>query len=879
MCNCTYANLRRGRKFLPCAYLVQRYRYFAVIILLHSEELFTVKNNANMKKTRIIIRHISNAIPAGKLAVITGDSLDGASFTFRRLHSDRDSVLEAIKSGASGSALFGTDENGVIVETVKVSDGHVATVITPDGDFSGWSVTAERDGEVSVPYLFNIPVISWLQNDSVCAGEGIRIFGQCFAAPDRFAEVGVCEDGVHGYGRMLSEGHGVSVFLRDSAGTVHELAVTEASCYEIRAAVPALAAEGACTLYVMNESSGAIAELETEVHPAGYFECAKKKDKLFNVVEYGAVGIIQRSFDYARDITYENLPDSAPGFQRALDAAGANGGGTVFVPNGRYHFYGPIFIPRGVRLAGEDPNRVWLELPLGMGPIDGWGDWKQGSAINVFIVGEGDFEIENLNIMSVYSPVVIGAPVNEGCRAKLGDDKFNHTPCYENLLDQTKDANNVIIRNCHIYQSPTYIEHRKADRTEPFFTSEYENARRGAQPVTNYGAIVNVWTAIAIKGTNITVENNVIEGGGDCLCIMGAQNCLIRNNTMVGGDMAGCMSFFSTSYNPDNSWRRQCRNIILEGNEFSIQSKTSRAIFWIMEEHANYYMAHNVIKPLYWHCDSEGFCFHIWSNHMLAPTKSFDGRRITFDMDGVYKQYGNAWGLMKDGKFIPGVFGRGCIYITGGTGIGTRIPIVSNDEDSVTMAYEPDCELDETSVVCLSDFKKFENTYIVENEVGALGRGIYYWGGTYSNVVDGNELCDNGGILMEDLSGCGDTWQSAGELFGQILNNRVYRGRAFYSNSSTIGVLGGTTHDTSVSVIIRGNVAEDDTTYVALPRRKYEDGSFSYRGIVFEDNLSRNSEYGTELGSGVSVVIRGAKYDNVKTEIADEGADLTVLDR
>ena len=181
--------------------------------------------------------------------------------------------------------------------------------------------------------------------------------------------------------------------------------------------------------------------------------------------------------------------------------------------------------------------------------------------------------------MSVYSPVVIGAPVNDGCRAKLGDDKFNHTPCYENLLDQTKDANNVVIRNCHIYQSPTYIEHRKADRTEPFFTSEYENARRGAQPVTNYGAIVNVWTAIAIKGTNITVENNVIEGGGDCLCIMGAQNCLIRNNIMVGGDMAGCMSFFSTSYNPDNSWRRQCRNIILEGNEFSIQSKTSRAIF------------------------------------------------------------------------------------------------------------------------------------------------------------------------------------------------------------------------------------------------------------------------------------------------------------
>lgn len=226
----------------------------------------------------------------------------------------------------------------------------------------------------------------------------------------------------------------------------------------------------------MNESSGAIAELETEVHPAGYFECAKKKDKLFNVVEYGAVGIIQRSFDYARDITYENLPDSAPGFQRALDAAGANGGGTVFVPNGRYHFYGPIFIPRGVRLAGEDPNRVWARASARHGTDRRLGRLEAGSAINVFIVGEGDFEIENLNIMSVYSPVVIGAPVNEGCRAKLGDDKFNHTPCYENLLDQTKDANNVIIRNCHIYQSPTYIEHRKATVPSRSLRANTENA-------------------------------------------------------------------------------------------------------------------------------------------------------------------------------------------------------------------------------------------------------------------------------------------------------------------------------------------------------------------------------------------------------------------
>ncbi|MFQ9802144.1 MAG: hypothetical protein ACLR23_28180 [Clostridia bacterium] len=44
--------------------------------------------------------------------------------------------------------------------------------------------------------------------------------------------------------------------------------------------------------------------------------------------------------------------------------------------------------------------------------------------------------------------------------------------------------------------------------------------------------------------------------------------------------------------------------------------------------------------------------------------------------------------------------------------------------------------------------------------------------------------------------------------------------------------------------MIRGNTSEDDCTLTALPRRKHEDGSFSYRGVVFENNVSRNCAYG-----------------------------------
>ena len=157
---------------------------------------------------------------------------------------------------------------------------------------------------------------------------------------------------------------------------------------------------------------------------------------------------------------------------------------------------------------------------------------------------------------------------------------------------------------------------------------------------------------------------------------------------------------------------------------------------------------------------------------MIVPIKKFEGDRLTLDIDGIYKQYGEAplkW-LFKDGEVIAGAFDRGCVYVTAGRGAGLRMPIKSSGGDGVTVENVPDCELDETSVVCLSDFKKFENTYVIENEVGALGRGIYYWGGTYSNIVDGNKLYENGGVLMEDLSGIGETWSSAGEIFGQIIN-------------------------------------------------------------------------------------------------------------
>lgn len=71
----------------------------------------------------------------------------------------------------------------------------------------------------------------------------------------------------------------------------------------------------------------------------------------WNVRDYGAKG--------------DGETDATAAFQRALDAAGREGGGTVYAPRGVYRFAGHLSVPRGVTLAG-----VWTSVPAHNGLRD-----------------------------------------------------------------------------------------------------------------------------------------------------------------------------------------------------------------------------------------------------------------------------------------------------------------------------------------------------------------------------------------------------------------------------------------------------------------------------------------------------------------------------
>jgi len=790
---------------------------------------------------KVIIRNISNAIKGGNLAVIVGDGF-----------SEPKVYLESLI-------------NGMVTEAVIINrtDTHTITFRVPDGRFQAYSVTVESDGVTSEPYIMNVPEIKWIQGEFISCNEEFRVFGHAFVDIDRYEERNGIETSSYG---GFFDNSGVTVSICDANGKISHAKVLSASCYEVKAIAPDNLETGECTVTIGNNCGGISKSVKTVVSSYTTYPI-----EIFNVCDYGA-----KAIDLT-DVFYKGFQDSSEGFQKALDAAKSNGGGTVFIPNGRYCFKSGIRIPRFTKLIGESPKRVWLELPKGMDGEDGWGTWEEGEKIQVFIGGDGDFTIENVNILAVYSPVIIGAPAIHG-EPKLGDDKFNRIPCYCNLIDQTKDADNIVIKNCNIVHEPTFLVQRKRDKKELFFVDEYDNRNKKDTALNgNMHAVLNIWAAIAIKGKNIKIIDNQIQGAGSAVNLMGSQNSVISGNILYAGDMGNCLGLFSTSYNPDDNWSRAAKNIIIEDNVFDVATNLTRGVMWIMQEHVNYSMARNVIKPFYWTCDTEGFCFHTWGDHWSIRIHG-GNRTLLIDKNSFSSSYDyvNCKKFIEaDGSMKKSIFKDWYCTVVGGTGIGQTRMITDNTDGEIMLDSEWDCDLDESSVINISTFDKFRNTLIIDNEVNELGRGIYHWGSAFNSIVDGNTLCKNSGVLMEDLSmhyiPLKNNWQFAGHFFNQIINNKLTMPRGFCSNYGVIGVSGGTVAGSTVSMIIRGNVAEDDSVIVACPLNKAED-DLNYKGIVIEDNMSKNCIIGIKLDENISASLKGNEFENVTTKVTGMGS-------
>ena len=184
---------------------------------------------------------------------------------------------------------------------------------------------------VSNTILLNAPDPWWLQGDlgeSASPGGSLRVFGKCLVL-DPLTPPLVALTAEKGAGKATE------------SGTVLQLKPREACAYALRIELPKDLACGTYRVAVHNGFGGdrawsAAGRLVVAVGPAW-------KTDVFNVKDFGA--------------------DPGKALLAALAKAGANGGGTVYLPRGRYPVRDRLVIPNNTVLQGESTELVSLYWP------------------------------------------------------------------------------------------------------------------------------------------------------------------------------------------------------------------------------------------------------------------------------------------------------------------------------------------------------------------------------------------------------------------------------------------------------------------------------------------------------------------------------------
>jgi hypothetical protein len=227
--------------------------------------------------------------------------------------------------------------------------------------------------------------------------------------------------------------------------------------YSVSVNIPADAPEGEYQLYYHNGLGGKTAWSEplkvTVKKPAAM---ASSKN-IFNVLNYGARG--------------DGTSNETASFRAALNAAEAVGGGTVYVPRGRYMLAGELIIPPFTALAGESKERVQLFWS----PMN----WEINELPNSLLSGTHHFTIRNLSIWATraWGIILSTGPVKEQGNitlenliirqsAQISGDMYEYES-YRDMVDTELNSRwtrtgmvlrgeNLKMRNCSFNSSGMY---------------------------------------------------------------------------------------------------------------------------------------------------------------------------------------------------------------------------------------------------------------------------------------------------------------------------------------------------------------------------------------------------------------------------------------
>jgi len=254
----------------------------------------------------------------------------------------------------------------------------VKFILPREGTRGIYSVRLTDVANRTMGFYLNIPKVNWAISEAgsqAIAGDYLRVQGKNLRGIEKEEQIAL----VSADGKRVVRARVDHVF----------------DDYSVSVNIPSGIAPGHYTLYYHNGWGGPT----TWSEPLTIMVTGKPIDspalQTFNVRDYGALG--------------DGTHNETAAFRAALNAAETRGGGTVYVPRGRYLLTGELIIPPFTTLRGESKaltQLFWSAL-----------NWEMGELPNSLISGTHHFAIKDLNLWATRAWGIImstGEPKEQG---------------------------------------------------------------------------------------------------------------------------------------------------------------------------------------------------------------------------------------------------------------------------------------------------------------------------------------------------------------------------------------------------------------------------------------------------------------------------------
>jgi hypothetical protein len=407
-----------------------------------------------------VVFHVSDPVGPDETVIVHGDGLAGATgIEIARLSDSARAVTLPRKPGRVA-----------VLQPSATSVKFTVPATLKPGLFAFRVLTA--DG-ATAPVLLNRPQAWWVQGDlghDASPGGSVRIFGKCLALPG-----------------------GKAARIELAGPQRRSLEVTGAGRFQLFASLPQDLPTGAYTVRVHPGSGGEpgwSAPLQVAVRSPQPWP-----DTLFSVKDFSASG--------------EGSKDDTVALQAALTAAGANGGGIVYLPRGRYQINATLTVPRFTELRGERTDLVCLLWPDTATPPE------------ALLRGTNSFAVTDVTLYS--SHYVHGIVGDLGDQAGAGNVRL--------LRVRTR------LNRYRGHLTPEEADKRFRDTARQ---QQGDTVRLGGDDLEIVGCdLYGSGRALYLSRVRCgrVIDNALYNGRGGGTCISGSDGLIFENNRIVGADL------------------------------------------------------------------------------------------------------------------------------------------------------------------------------------------------------------------------------------------------------------------------------------------------------------------------------------------------------